>query len=593
MFHPRLLWRLYAGYVVIIVISTLIVGVLISRQVSENGTGEIHQSLSVQTELLAEIARKSFHQLSSSLSRDSLQQSIVKLGKITRSRMTIIDIDGTVLADSRELPENMDNHGDRPEIIDAREKGVSTTSRFSQTLQLQMVYRAQPVLDGENTLGYVRVSLPLTVIDNKLAQLRFIVLVSAGSAAFAALILGFFFARRLSAPLVNMTEVAEAISQGDYERRIEIGRRDEIGQLADAFNRMAISSAQRMGEITEDHSRLTKILSGMVEGVIGVDQNQKINHINQAAASLLELSPASSIGKPIWEIVRIEEIIQAMEQAIETGDVVETQMRRSKESGDLVVDIYVAALSNDDQESIGAVIVLHNISELDRLVKVRRDFVANASHELKTPITAIRGLTETILDDANMPAETRLSFIEKIHVQSLRLSSQVTDLMTISRLESGQNEQNFQAVNFSDTVRRSADAIRAICQEKNLKLELDLVDEDIIINGDKQGLDQLIDNLIDNAVKYTPADGTISVSLHKDLTTAKLIVKDTGIGISHQHQQRIFERFYRVDKARSRELGGTGLGLSIVKNITEQHGGSVSLQSPPGHGSSFTVLLPL
>ena len=593
MLHPRLLWRLYAGYVAIIVISTLIVGVLISRQVSENGTNEIYQSLSVRTELLSEIARKSLHQSASSLSNDSLQQSIVKLGKITESRLTIIASDGAVLADSRELPQNMDNHGDRPEIIDAREKGVGTTSRFSQTLQLQMVYRAQPVLEDSNTIGYVRVSLPLTVIDNKLAQLHFIVLVSAGGAAFAALILGFFFARRLSAPLANMTEVAEAISQGDYDRRIEIRQRDEIGQLADAFNRMAISSAQRMTEITEDHSRLAKILSGMVEGVIGVDQDQKINHINQAAASLLDLSPATSIDQPIWQIVRIQEIIQAMEQAIETGNVVKTQMRRLQQSGDQVVDIYVAALHNDNRESVGAVIVLHDISELDRLVKVRRDFVANASRELKTPITAIRGLTETILDDANMPAQTRLSFVEKIHAQSLRLSSQVTDLMTISRLESDQGEQGFEPINISDIVNRSAEAIRPICQEKNLKLELDLSDDDIIINGDKQGLDQLIDNLIDNAVKYTPADGTISVSLHRDLTTAKLIVKDTGIGISHQHQQRIFERFYRVDKARSRELGGTGLGLSIVKNIAEQHGGSVSLQSPPGHGSSFTVLLPL
>ena len=349
MLHPRLLWRLYAGYVAIIVISTLIVGVLISRQVSENGTNEIYQSLSVRTELLSEIARKSLHQSASSLSNDSLQQSIVKLGKITESRLTIIASDGAVLADSRELPQNMDNHGDRPEIIDAREKGVGTTSRFSQTLQLQMVYRAQPVLEDSNTIGYVRVSLPLTVIDNKLAQLHFIVLVSAGGAAFAALILGFFFARRLSAPLANMTEVAEAISQGDYDRRIEIRQRDEIGQLADAFNRMAISSAQRMTEITEDHSRLAKILSGMVEGVIGVDQDQKINHINQAAASLLDLSPATSIDQPIWQIVRIQEIIQAMEQAIETGNVVKTQMRRLQQSGDQVVDIYVAALHNDNR----------------------------------------------------------------------------------------------------------------------------------------------------------------------------------------------------------------------------------------------------
>ena len=593
MFHSRLLWRLYAGYVVIILISALIVGVLISRQATENGMKEIDQSLLVRTELLAEIARQSLDKLSAEPGTDSLQKTLVQLGQTTESRLTIIDREGNVIADSRELPQNMDNHGERPEIIDARDKGMGITSRFSQTLQQQMLYRAKPVFSEQHIIGYVRVSLPLTFIDNKLAQLRFIVFVSASIAVIAALIMGFFFARRLSAPLASMTEVADAISRGDYEQRISIRQNDEIGQLADAFNRMATSSSQRIIEITDDHSRLSKILSGMVEGVIGVDQNQKISHINQAAADLLELSPADSIGQPIWEVVRVREIIEAMEQSIKTGEVVKTQMRRLSETADQVVDIYAAALNNDHQESIGAVIVLHDISELDRLVRVRRDFVANASHELKTPITAIRGLAETILDDADMKVKTRLEFVEKIHAQSLRLSSQVTDLMTISRLESEQNKPKIERCNLSQMVRRSAEASQAACDDKGLNLLVDVSDDDLVISGDRQGLAQMIDNLIDNAIKYTPTEGSINISLEKIQDTARLTVKDTGIGISYQHQQRIFERFYRVDKARSRELGGTGLGLSIVKNIAEQHGGSVSLKSQPGFGSSFTVLLPL
>ena len=411
--------------------------------------------------------------------------------------------------------------------------------------------------------------------------------------AFAALLLGFYFAKRFSGPLIRMTEVAEAISQGDYNRRISVEQHDEVGKLAAAVNRMARSSALRMKEITTDRNRLAMIFAGMVEGVIGVDENLKIIHVNRRAADLLELSISSCIDKPIWQEVRVQEINQALERAIAEQGVVKSQMRRSLEADDLVVNIYTVALRNDAGEPQGAVIVLHDISELDHLERIRRDFVANASHELKTPITAIRGLAETILDDANMPPETRHGFIERIHRQSLRLSSLVVDLMTISRLESDQSEQSFQSVNLSEAVRRSVSAARAVCEQKQLTLTADQVDDSVVVDGDIQGLCQLIDNLLDNAIKYTPADGLISVRLAKDQTNAELQVVDSGVGISQQHQQRIFERFYRVDKARSLDLGGTGLGLSIVKNIAQQHGGSVSLESKSGHGSTFTVKIPL
>lgn len=610
MFRSQLLWRLYAGYVVIILSAMLIVGVLVSREVANNGMEEIHHSLEARSQMLLEIARQALrdetvqakakiksgddntHTPGFPPSR-SLQQVVVELGENTDSRLTVIAAEGRVIADSQESPGNMDNHGLRPEIIDARKHGSATTSRFSQTLQQEMIYRALRVTDKGGAIGFVRVSLPLRTIDKKVLQLRRIVLFSTGVSALAALLLGFYFAKRFSDPLIRMTEVAEAISQGDYNRRISVEQHDEVGKLAAAVNRMARSSALRMEEITTDRNRLAMIFAGMVEGVIGVDENQKIIHVNRRAADLLELSISSCIDKPIWQEVRVQEINQALERAIAEQGVVKSQMRRSLEADDLVVNIYTVALRNDAGEPQGAVIVLHDISELDHLERIRRDFVANASHELKTPITAIRGLAETILDDANMPPETRHGFIERIHRQSLRLSSLVVDLMTISRLESDQSEQSFQSVNLSEAVRRSVSAARAACEQKQLTLTVDQVDDSVVVDGDIQGLCQLIDNLIDNAIKYTPAGGLISVRLMKDQATAELQVVDSGVGISPQHQQRIFERFYRVDKARSLDLGGTGLGLSIVKNIAQQHGGSVSLESKSGHGSTFTVKFPL
>ena len=348
-----------------------------------------------------------------------------------------------------------------------------------------------------------------------------------------------------------------------------------------------------MNEIITDRNRLAMIFTGMVEGVIAVDQDQNVVHINEAAAKLLDLSITASINQPIWQHVRAPAINQALEKAFETGGVVKTQMRSSPEVGAQVVDIYAAALGDDNAQSIGAVVVLNDISDLDHLERIRHDFVANASHELKTPITAIRGMTETILDDVDMPASMRQNFVEKIYDQSLRLSALVTDLMVISRFDGDHNEQHFQALDLNNIVQRSAANLQQLSQEKSVKLNIELPEDLLRISGDQQAISQMVNNLLSNAIKYTPEGGMVTLYLLSDGKTAEIVVQDTGIGISAQHQQRVFERFYRVDAARSRDLGGTGLGLSIVKNIAEQHGGSVSLTSQLGVGSSFKVLLPI
>ena len=587
-FQTRLLWRVYAGYVVIIVLLTLIISVLIGRQVSDNSSREIHQSLTVLSELLAEIARQGLLQ-----SDATLQETIVKLGDKTDSRFTVIADNGLVVADSRESPTNMDNHSRRPEIIEARESGFSITSRFSETLQQHMIYRAVRVTLDDQNIGFVRISLPLKSVDEKLAQLRSAAFLGASIAGFAALILGFYFAKRFSDPLINMTEAAEAISRGDYDRRISIRHQDELGTLAQSFNRMAKSSAERMMEITADRNRLAKIFSSMVEGIISVDQHQKIVQINQTAAALLDLSVQDSLNKPISDVLRNPEIISSLPKAIETQESVKSQLRKPFRERDLVVDVSVVSLRDEDGHGAGAVIVLHDVSEVDRLAMIRRDFVANASHELKTPITAIRGLTETILDDEQMPTTIRTSFINKISVQSLRLSSLVSDLITISRLESDLGAGHHQRLDFAEIIQRSVAELRPVCLEKKLHLHMNKSGENFEVSGDSQELKQLADNLLDNAIKYTPEGGDISITIKAYQSTIEFSVNDTGIGISPSYQQRIFERFYRVDKARSRELGGTGLGLSIVKNIVEQHSGLVSVQSQPGKGSTFTVSLPL
>ena len=411
-----------------------------------------------------------------------------------------------------------------------------------------------------------------------------------------------------------MTEIAGAISQGDYDRRISVSHTDELGTLAEALNSMARSSAERVMEITTERNRLAKILSSMVEGVIAIDSDRRVIHANQAAVKLLAAktdsahvdsvdkkqltSQLASTGSSnlAWEDIRIPAIIEAVDNAFSSGEVVMIQMHRAEIDNDQVVDIQVSPLIDESNILTGAVLVLNDVSELVNLERIRRDFVANASHELKTPITAIRGLTETMLDDPSMDDETRLRFVERISAQSMRLSVLVTDLLAISRLEADQAEQKNDTIDMSELVKRSVISAQTASAEKQLALvfesEKNSGSANILTQGDMQSLSQMVDNLLDNAVKYTPAGGRVSVKLTTVQRKIYLEVADTGIGIDNLAQQRIFERFYRVDKARSRDLGGTGLGLSIVKNIAEQHRGIVLLESELGVGSTFTVILP-
>lgn len=593
LFKPTLLRRLFAGYVVIILSLTLIVSLLISRQTTESTLEDIQHSLYIRAQFLAEISKPALIRANNNFDAE-INQTIVELGNKTQSRLTLIDEKGVVLADSQQPPQNMDNHGQRAEVIAAGQERIVAITRFSNTLQQTMIYLALPVLNERNIVGYVRVSLPLTILDTKLAQLRTAVAFSALISALLALMLGFYFVKRFSSPLVKITAVAKAISKGDYSKRIITHQKDEIGSLANAFNRMARSSELRINQIATERNRLAMIFAGMVEGVIYVNEHLQIIHINQAAANMFDISAITSLKQPLLQQIDVPEIFDALQVAITNKDVVKTQIKgKTKIENAEVVDVYVAALNNDSGESAGAVVVLNDISELAHLERIRRDFVANASHELKTPITAIRGLTETILDDTEMPDKIRIRFMEKIKTQTLRLSSLVTDLMSLSRLEAQNHESIFEKIDLTFNVKKAIKNATVICQEKHISISNNISNKSIYINGDLQEIQQLIDNLIDNAIKYTPSNGNINIKLSVMADKVQFTVQDTGIGISEVEQLRIFERFYRIDKARSRDLGGTGLGLSIVKNIVEKHNGKINVESKLSHGSLFTVQLPL
>ncbi len=408
-----------------------------------------------------------------------------------------------------------------------------------------------------------------------------------------ALLAAIYLAWRNTVAMEHLTDATEAIAQGDFERRVPEQHTPGVKRLADAVNLMARTSIRRVSMLTADRNRLATIFAGMVEGVVDVDEKQNIIHINDAAALLLGLVRENSIGKPVWQVIRNQKITLDIDDAIRNRTVIKARVDYPRVSERLVFDIYVASLSDDQGGPIGAVLVLHDVTELKHLERIRTDFVANASHELKTPITAIRGLAETMVGDPDVEKSMLMQYMERIHSQSLRLSNLVTDLMTISRLESDQGTSSFTRMNFNDLVRREVRAAASAVEIKLHSLTLDPFPEPLEVYGDRQNLSQLCNNLIDNAIKYTPEGGQIKVRVRREQADVVLEVEDNGIGISPQYQERVFERFYRVDKARSQSLGGTGLGLSIVRNIAERHYGSVGVTSQLGKGTTFTFRMPL
>ena len=587
MFRSRFLWKLYAGYALLILLTTGIVGGIVGLQIARRTLSETDRRLESEALLLRRIAADRL----GTEEEAELQTLLQSLGEATGTRFTIIRAEGVVVADSHKQPELMDNHGERPEVLQASGDGRGTASRYSQTLDQRMRYLALPLERGGEPRGWVRAALPLTSIDNRLVLLRGAVFLGAAVAAVAALGLGFLLARRFTRPVLSMATAAESIAAGDYEKRVEVSSDDELGTLARAFNVMSRHLRTSIATMNADRRQLTAILSSMIEGVVAADRDERVVHMNEASGRMLGVEPERALNQPIWETIRVREVTEVISEALRREKVVH-RMVRLPGSPDRILDLHASPLKSALGVLSGVVLVLDDVTQLRRLETVRRDFLGNVSHELKTPVTAIRALVETVLDDPPMAPETRRNFLMKVRNQAERLSSLVSDLLSLSRLESEAEALDMEPIDLREPVEASIQALATASAAKGIRIEPELGAEPVMVNGDPEALQQAVTNLVDNAIKYSQGE-----SVHVRLVTtdcdALLEVEDDGVGIEPRHHERVFERFYRVDKARSRELGGTGLGLAIVKHISLAHDGRVLLDSKPGQGSAFQIRLPL
>ncbi|MCG8586393.1 MAG: cell wall metabolism sensor histidine kinase WalK, partial [Pirellulales bacterium] len=501
-----------------------------------------------------------------------------------------------VLGDSMEDPGVMENHRNRPELLAARTDGFGVSQRVSPTLGIPMIYYALRVGEKDRPEGFVRVAMPMETINAQVRSVRWLILLNSVLVSLVGLALTFIIVGRIIRPLATLTQAAKSIASGDVQQQVDIRSGDELGTLADSFNLMSRQLASRINEISEkgrefaeNSERLEAVLGGMIEGVLAVDGDERILFANRAAHSLFEFATPEFVGHPIWETVRNPTIQQVVRQALndETKDRVELELPRTQS----IVELSANRLPGDPCP--GVILVVHDVTELRRLEGVRQQFVSNVSHELKTPLTSIQAYTETLLSGAIDEPEHNREFLHRIEEHAERLHALILDLLQLARIESGADVFAVDAVSLGDAVQFCVEEHSDIAQMKNVAIESHQPPALVKVRADAEGLRTILDNLVENAINYTPEGGRVDIRWKSNGAAALIEVADTGVGIAKEHRARIFERFYRVDKARSREVGGTGLGLSIVKHLTKEFGGSVEVDSQPGKGSTFTVELPL
>ena len=588
MLRPKkLLWKLLESYLVITIFSLLTVAIFVTQSLKHFYFQQTRYMLEARAELFGGQIRGSL-----SLDRaEEISRLCREAGSQTGTRITVIMANGVVIGDSDESYRVMDNHGDRPEVKAALSGGVGVATRYSYTLRKDLMYVAIPLESRDTVIGMVRTSRPVTTIAGTLQGLYLRIVVVVLLVAAAAGIASFMVSRWMNAQIRDIIRGAEKFSGGNLSHRISVEGIEELESLAGRMNAMASQLDERINTITKQKNEMEAVLSGMVEAVIAVDRDERILEYNPAARRIFNFGDENVKSKSIQEVIRNTRIQQFIEDVL-FGDIpIEDDIILYGED-ERVLHIHGTCLSDVGGKHLGAVIVFNDITRLKKLENVRRDFAANVSHELKTPITSILGFVETLRDGAINDTEHRDHFLDIIQKHSKRLNSIIDDLLSLSQIERETEigSIEFERDNLCEILSAAVSLFEQQARDKDIKLTLDCAN--ISVNVNPSLLQHAVANLVDNAVKYTGEKGSVSVSAHRKGDIVLVEVSDTGCGIPPEHIPRIFERFYRVDKGRSRELGGTGLGLAIVKHIVLAHNGRVSVESAPGRGSTFTIILP-
>lgn len=586
--HKQLVWRLYPWFFFIAVAVTVLVAVYSSHMLRRFYLRQTADDLTARIGMV----RDDFTGLLAAGDYGRIEEVCRRLEQSSGTRVTIILNSGKVVGDSEQNPDSMDNHRDRPEVIAALAQGRGEAVRFSYTLQQEMMYVAAPLTVDGGTIGVIRASLPLWRLDETLHSAYKKIALGSVVALILAAVVSAVAARRIRRPLTTLWRGAERFAGGDLAYPIPIPETAEIGRVAEAMNLMAAKLHEHIEEILRQRNEQEAVLAGMVEGVIAVDGEERLISMNQAARKMFAVSAVDVSGRFLHEIIRNPDLHRFVHDMLSHGGPAEQELAAGGRE-EQYFQVQGAMLRDAAGAAAGAVVVLNDITRLRRLEVIRRDFVANVSHELKTPVTSIKGFTETLLQGGiTDPAETK-NYLEIILRQTDRLNAIIDDLLTLSQVEQ-ERERGAIVLTVEPLGKVAANALE-ICAikagRKGIRLQT-AGDGEVVAEINPPLLEQALVNLIDNAVNYSEAGKTVTVEIAQTAEESILRVIDQGVGIAAEHLPRLFERFYRVDRARSRTAGGTGLGLAIVKHIIQLHGGQVEVTSAIGKGSAFSIHLP-
>jgi two-component system phosphate regulon sensor histidine kinase PhoR len=578
--------KIIIGFILVILMSSIISGSIASKLIQNQYMKNVTEEL-IDYNILISESLNYFERVDT----QTLNELTAKLGDKSDLRITLIDIMGNVIGDTDAIASELDNHRYREEIKTAFEGELGISKRHSATLDKDMLYVAMPHRLNEN-ISIIRVSMPLTDIDNYTAQLFYYLLLGALVGTLLSIIVGYFYAKSIVRPVNDLIGATKDISAGNYEKKLYFNRKDELSALATHFNIMSETLRDKMMELKTNNKEMDVILESMKNGVIAVDREKKIIFLNKAAEKLFNIREEEVDDKNILEAIhnyKIEEYIARV--LMHKNDSIEDEIRFENNR---IYKLFIRPMYSEveTEKVLGVLLMFEDVTEVRHLERMRQDFVANVSHELKTPLTSIKGFAETLKNGAMENPSMREKFINIIDVEAARIIALTKDLLSLSEIEAQNANMEENKIFVAEIVREAVEILEMSAKEKPVNVNLDIEADLPELKGDPNWFKQITVNLIDNAIKYTPENGDIKVDVRKDDKHLILEIVDTGIGISEEHIDRIFERFYRADKARSRNAGGTGLGLSIVKHIVIAFNGKIDVQSELGKGTKFIVSLP-
>lgn len=581
--------KLTISYVSVILLSFGLIAFFLDKNLEENSLQDIKKSLLTQARIIENQLEPEYFQKNNT---GYLNEMVTALSQQINCRLTIIDVLGTVLADSQKVQKEvlkMENHLRRPEVQSALNTGSGIDTRYSSTLKMDMLYVALAVKEHNEILGFLRLALPLESVQEILFTVRKTVLLGLIFALGLAFVLGSVISSSMIKPINRIIIASRRFSQGDFRHRIYLDSQDEIAELGNTLNKMAQDIENKIKEVSRQNQHLSVVFNSMIEGVVLVDKNARIISLNRAVEKIFGIPAQKQSGRLFLEAIPNNDISEVINNVLEKKEFVSQELILNWPV-QKIFQVNAAPILDKDGVS-GCLAVIHDITKVRELETIRRDFVANVSHELKTPLTSIKGFVETLLEGALDDKENSRNFLKIIQEHAKRLDDLVNDLLDLSHIESGEIKLELKDFNLTELADEIFSRFKSGLKKKSIAAVNNLPQK-FIVRADKKRIEQVLVNLIDNAIKFNREKGTIKIYGFDSDGKANIGVEDSGIGISAKDIPRIFERFYRVDKTRSRELGGTGLGLSIVKHIVELHSGSVGVESTEGLGSKFWFTLP-